>query len=114
MAFENNLSSINSLWVMIENYFLDKKAKALHRKQLAPVLSEIKAHYACNHTNDREWFLNDLKTQEPKLNLYDICVSYLYRTRGSLNVLVHSISIDTLLADAVFDSGRPTLPVYLV
>ena len=108
------MSSINSLRVMIKDYFLDKKAKALHRKQLASVLSEIKAHYACNHTEDHEWFLNVLKNQEPELNCYEICLGYSYRTRGTLHSLVNIIGIETLPADAVFDSGRPTLPAYFV
>ena len=69
MAYENNLSFIKLLWGMVEDYYLDRKAKyTLHKKQFAPVLSEIRAHYACHHRDDLEWFLNDLKTQEPELS----------------------------------------------
>ena len=114
MAFENNLSFINSLWVMIEDYFLNKKAKALHKKKFASVLSEIRAHYACNHTKDHEWFLNDLKTQEPELNCCTISFGYSYKTRGSVHILPYTIGIETVLADVVFDSGRPILPAYLM
>ena len=103
-----------SLLDMIEEYYLDKKAKALHRKRLASVLSEIKAHYACNHTEDHEWFLNDLKTQEPEITCGDILLVYTYRTRGACRGLSYHISMDMLLAHAVFDSGRPTLPAYFV
>ena len=103
MASENNLLSINSLWGMVEDYFLDKKAKTLHKKQFAPVLSEIKAHYAYNHRDDAEWFLNDFKTQEPKLNPYTLSLGYSYKTRGSLYMTAYTIGIGTLLANGVFD-----------
>ena len=103
MAPENNLLYINSLWGMVEDYFLNKKAKALHKKKFASVLSEIRAHYACNHKNDLEWFLNDLKTQEPELHCYTISFGYTYKTRGSLHILPCTIDIQTLLANGVFD-----------
>ena len=96
---------------MIKDYYLAKKAKALHRKQLASVLSEIKAHYAFNHTEDLEWFLNDLKNhQEPELPGYYIYLNYTYRTRNGLYGTSKGISIDTLLTDF----GRSTILSYLV
>ena len=108
------MSSMNSMRVIIEDYLLYKKAKALHRKQLAFVLSEIKAHYAYNHPDDHEWFLNDLKNhnhqEEPRLNGYGICVNYTYQMRNALYGISNSISIDTLLTDF----GRSTILSYLV
>ena len=88
---------------MVEDYFLDRKAKALHKKKFASVLSEIRAHYACNHKNDLEWFLNDLKTQEPELNRYNISFGYSYKTRRSLHLLPCTIGIKQMLANGVFD-----------
>ena len=103
MASENNLSFINLLWGLVEDYYLDRKAKTLHKKQFAPVLSEIRAHYACHHRDDLEWFLNDLKTQEPELHCYTISFGYAYKTRRSLHILPYNIGIRTLLANGVFD-----------
>ena len=106
---------------IIEDYLLcrkakalHRKAKALHRKQLALVHSEIKAHYAYNHSDDFEWFLNDLKNHdhqaEPRLNYYDIRLNYTYRTRNGLYGMSQSLSIDMLLTDF----GRSTILSYLV
>ena len=111
---------VASLRVMLKEYYLNKKAKALHRKQFASVLSEIRAHYAFKHINDLEWFLNDLKNQESLIFYYDntIGVEYSYQTihqTGHFKNFQHiDIPLDTLLADAVLDSGRLTLPAYLV
>ena len=107
------------LLVMLKEYYLDKKAKALHRKQFASVLSEIRAHYAFKHINDLEWFLNDLKNQKEPTLFYDsIGVGYSYKTIHHTdhfkNYQYIEIPLDTLLADAVSDSGRLTLPAYLV
>ena len=115
------MSSMNSMRDIVEDYLLyrkakalHRKAKALHRKQFAFVLSEIKAHYAYNHPDDFEWFLNDLKNHdhqaEPRLNCYDICLNYTYRTRNVLYGMIQNLSIDMLLTDF----GRSTILSYLV
>ena len=88
---------------MVEDYYLDRKAKTLHKKQFAPVLSEIRAHYAYHHRDDLEWFLNDLKTQEPQLYCYYISFGYGYKTGRSCYMLPYTIDIRTLLANGVFD-----------
>ena len=121
MEFKNNMSSINSMRDIIEDYLLcrkakalHRKAKALHRKQLALVHSEIKAHYAFHHLDDDEWFLNDLKNHdhqsEPRLSCYDIRLHYTYRTRNGLYGTGQCLSIDKLLTDF----GRETILSYLV
>ena len=108
------------LLAMLKEYYLDKKAKALHRKQFASVLSEIRAYYAFKHIDDLEWFLNDLKNQKEPILFYDsIGLDYSYKTIYNTGYLSGNyqrimIPLDTLLADAVSDSGRLTLPAYLV
>ena len=108
------MSSINSLRDIIEDYSLSRKAKALHRKQLAFVLSEIKAHYVFNHPYvDDEWFLNDLKNHDhenPRLNRYYLCLHYSYKTRNAFHSASKPLSIDKLLTDF----GRSTILSYLV
>ena len=99
---------------IIEDYLLCRKAKALHRKQLALVHSEIKAHYAFHHLDDDEWFLNDLKNHdhqsEPRLSCYDIRLHYTYRTRNCMYSAGQCLNIDKLLTDF----GRETILSYLV
>ena len=88
---------------MVEDYFLDRKAKALHKKKFASVLSEIRGHYAYHHPDDLEWFLNDLKTQEPQLSHYYISFGYGYKTGRSLYMRPVVIDIKQMLANGVFD-----------
>ena len=95
---------------MVEDYYLDRKAKTFHKKQFAPVLSEIRAHYALHHRDDLEWYFNDLKTQEPELRRYALYFCYGYKKGRSIYWQPVEIDIKQLLANGFFDQVRPTLP----
>ena len=103
MAYENNRAFLNLLWGLVEDHYLGRKAKTLHKKKFAPVLSEIRAYYAYHHPDDLEWFLNDLKTQEPQIGHYHISFGYGYKKGRGLYMLPVLIDIKQMLANGVFD-----------
>ena len=103
MAHENNRAFLNLLWGLVEDHYLGRKAKALHKEKFASVLSEIRAHYACNHKKDLEWFLNDLKTQEPQISYHEISFGYSYKKGRVLYMLPVFINIKQMLANGFFD-----------
>ena len=102
-AYENNLAFYNLLWGMVEDHYLGRKAKTLHKQKFAPVLSEIRGHYAYHHRDDLEWFLNDLKTQEPQLHCYTLSFGYGYKKGRSIYWRPVVIDIKQMLANGVFD-----------
>ena len=103
MAHENNRAFLNLLWGLVEDHYLGRKAKTLHKKKFEPVLSEIRAYYAYNHKDDLEWFLNDLKTQEPELSHHFITFGYSYKKGRGLYMLPVRIDLKQMLANGVFD-----------
>ena len=91
MEFKNSISSFYALRDIIEDYTFTRKAKALHKKQFAPVLSDLKAHYVfTNRDIDDEWFLNDLKNHDHqsnlRLNTYRLFLDYSYKTRNAFRM----------------------------
>ena len=103
MAHENNRAFLNHLWGLVEDHYLDRKEKTLHKKKFAPVLFEIRGHYGYHHRDDFEWVLNDLKTQEPELRPYNISFCYGYKKGRTIYWRPVVINIKHLLANGFFD-----------